>query len=306
MNKPYSLRALGSQFQILGKFHLSKLNKEIFRFFRLFTDDPFLLVVATIQNPYAKTKNLRDIEKKLGPEIADAIKTLNKMHDLDPLFLRHPDQFREVIILYLVNYCCIFNQPASIRDKRVRNKRKIIYASKLLKKIDITQLHILLEDNFFSILYPEIYLSYLNLLKFTRRKYIHRQREINADFRKLLQENGIRAKIQTRFKSISSIHQKIMKKNLLFSQVLDVIGLRIIVEQEEECYQSMVLILKTNAVLLSKIKDYIAVPKENGYQSIHLTIMYEDHPVEIQIRTRQMHQRAQYGEASHLNYKKSK
>ena len=96
-----------------------------------------------------------------------------------------------------------------------------------------------------------------------------------------------------------------MKKNLILSQILDTIGIRIIVNSIDECYKIMALIFKYSPSMPNKIKDYIAIPKENGYQSIHITTFHEGSPIEIQIRTLEMHRFAEYGRANHLNYKKA-
>lgn len=129
------------------------------------------------------------------------------------------------------------------------------------------------------------------------------EKKVKKEIGDFLLNKKINTQIESRFKTIYSLHQKITKKNILFSQVLDVIGLRILVETDADCYRTMEGLILKWVIIKNKIKDYIAVPKSNGYQSIHLTIMYEDHPVEIQIRTYKMHWESLYGESAHGAYK---
>ena len=131
-----------------------------------------------------------------------------------------------------------------------------------------------------------------------------RENELSSVLKKSFRKSKLAVKIQSRVKTVYSIHGKVNRRNILYSQVLDTVGLRLIVNKKSDCYRVMEKVLRQAAVVPSKIKDYIAVPKPNGYQSIHLVIMFNRCPVEIQIRTGQMNTRAQLGTASHMQYKK--
>lgn len=124
------------------------------------------------------------------------------------------------------------------------------------------------------------------------------EKKIEKEIETLLKRIGIRARLFSRIKSNKSITQKIAYRNILPSQILDVIGIRIVTNSIKNCYVIMELITKKWEVLNNKIKDYIAIPKINGYRSIHLTINHQGKPVEIQIRTFQMNQEANFGKAS--------
>lgn len=300
------LRDLQREFPALKKHKPSKTQKEVFEYLSDFVKKPSLMAASIIQNPFSIDNNLEPIGKKYGNGVLKHIRNLNKLKDNDVKFVQNYNTNKKIILLYLANFK--FINKSKKKDgqiKKVLAKKNIRYAMSLLEKSDVSEIRHDLEDVFFSILEPEIYRNYINLLKFTKKKLAIRQNEILQHFSKILKENRLnrQIKIETRVKSIYSIHNKIIKKNILYTQILDTIGLRILVPTEELCYKVMVLILKNQDFMMSKIKDYIAIPKENGYQSIHLTIIHKNFPVEIQIRTYDMHWKAQYGIASHANYK---
>lgn len=128
---------------------------------------------------------------------------------------------------------------------------------------------------------------------------------IKEKIENILKNAGIKFSIEIRLKSNISIQHKIIHRNILPSQVLDTVGIRIITENVTDCYKALQLIINNWKVMESKIKDYIAIPKANGYQSLHLTIVEKGYPIEIQIRTWRMDYKATFGQCSHRNYKKN-
>lgn len=120
-----------------------------------------------------------------------------------------------------------------------------------------------------------------------------------------LSEKGIDAEVTGREKHLYSLYQKMLKKQLPFERVFDMLALRVIVDSEAECYQVLGVIHQLYPPIFSRFKDYIAVPKQNGYQSLHTVLNHgsEGTPVEVQIRTRQMHELAESGIAAHWAYK---
>jgi GTP pyrophosphokinase len=126
-------------------------------------------------------------------------------------------------------------------------------------------------------------------------------------FRKLkrkLAEQNIKTSISYRAKHIYSLWRKLQRYDMDINKIYDLIAIRIIVDSTEECYRTLGVIHKNWRPIPGRIKDYIAVPKPNGYQSLHTTIFTGDgSTVEIQIRTQKMHDEAEFGIASHLMYK---
>lgn len=135
----------------------------------------------------------------------------------------------------------------------------------------------------------------------------NRNEEIEINIKKLnkiLFKAGIKAKVYGRVKHISSIYNKIKDKKYNISQIYDLLAVRVIVDSVEKCYEVLALINANYTPIDDRFKDYISRPKLNGYQSIHTTVITENNdPLEIQIRTHQMHEFAEYGVAAHFLYK---
>ncbi len=283
---------------------INELNKGIQEKIRLFTSDKNILTAALLQNPFGNTPIDEHISKNYDKKTIAVLETLNRLHSEDGSIINEYNKYKDEINLFLVNFLILFKKDLNHNNfSQTLKKEKVAYAMELLKRSDISEIRAELEDKFFSILKPRVYSQYKNLFKYTAKNYYVTLSEIENYFSQIMDKSGISARIESRLKSIYSIHKKITEKNLLFSQILDTFGIRLILNEVEECYKAMAIILKQYPIMISKIKDYISVPKPNGYQSIHLTIIYQGHPVEIQIRTVEMHQHAQYGKANHNNYK---
>ncbi len=120
-----------------------------------------------------------------------------------------------------------------------------------------------------------------------------------------LSEKGVEATVSGREKHLYSLYTKMLKKQLPFQRVFDILALRVVVDSREECYQALGLIHQIYAPIFSRFKDYIAVPKQNGYQSLHTVLNHgsDGTPIEVQIRTREMDKTADAGIAAHWAYK---
>jgi GTP pyrophosphokinase len=174
----------------------------------------------------------------------------------------------------------------------------------LANRLGVWQLKWELEDLSLRFSEPETYKQVAGLLD---EKRIEREQFIDRamrDLRARLAAAGIEALISGRPKHISSIVSKMRAKNLGFSEVHDVRGLRIIVDEVAQCYQALSLIHSAWMPVTSEFDDYIARPKANGYQSLHTVVEDSDgRTLEVQIRTRQMHEHAELGVAAHWRYK---
>jgi (p)ppGpp synthase/HD superfamily hydrolase len=297
-----TLKDLQNKFPELRKVSPDSINRKIYSRLKLYIDDDDLHAAALIQNPFKKTKELQPIQEKYNIKVRRYIEKLNELFDVNPDYQKNIKNNQRALILFLLNCGELFNNKET--HSHLLTKKRIAYAMDLLQKIEIGELRVALEDIFFEYLEPEMYGHYQSLLKFSKKRYHEMQKQISRYFSDVLKQNNINAKILGRVKTIRSIHNKVSQKNILLSQVLDTIGLRVIVPNVNDCYQTMGIILKNYPIMTCRVKDYISIPKNNGYQSIHLTIMHEGHPTEIQIRTAQMHKFAQYGKACHLTYKK--
>ena len=163
-----------------------------------------------------------------------------------------------------------------------------------------------LEDLSFSILQPKIYDEIVQLVaeRAPQREAFLRKvtEQVNAD----LKAARIRATVTGRPKHYYSIYQKMVVRGRDFSDIYDLVGLRILVDNDKDCYAALgVMHVRWNP-LPGRFKDYIAIPKFNMYQSLHTTVLGPDgKPVELQIRTTEMHRRAEYGVAAHWKYKET-
>lgn len=178
-----------------------------------------------------------------------------------------------------------------------------VYAP-LANRLGIGQLKWELEDLAFRFLHPDTYkeiASDLGERRVDREKYIE---NFVSSLSSLLKNEGIEASVYGRPKHIYSIWKKMQKKHLKFSELYDVRAVRVLVSSIEECYAALGVIHSNFEHIAKEFDDYIANPKPNGYQSIHTVVYGEGHKVvEIQIRTRSMHNSAELGVAAHWKYK---
>jgi GTP pyrophosphokinase len=176
----------------------------------------------------------------------------------------------------------------------------------LANRLGLWQLKWEIEDLSFRYLHPN---SYKTLARALEEKRVNREKYIEELVDKInndLQVQGINSQVRGRAKHIYSIWKKMQHKGLEFNQLWDLRALRIVVANVEECYQSLGLIHSKWEHYQSEFEDYVATPKENGYRSIHTIIKGpENKSVEIQIRTKEMHENSELGLAAHWRYKES-
>ncbi|MCH8901422.1 MAG: bifunctional (p)ppGpp synthetase/guanosine-3',5'-bis(diphosphate) 3'-pyrophosphohydrolase [Chloroflexi bacterium] len=192
------------------------------------------------------------------------------------------------------------------KRQRIAQETMEIFAP-LASRLGIWQIKWELEDLAFRHLEPERYKEISHLIaskRTTRERYVAQVEEI---LQKELQEQGIEATIQGRAKHIYSVHQKIQKyaeqgKN--FNEIYDLLALRVLVETVKDCYGALGIVHSLWRPMPGQFDDYIANPREDVYQSLHTTVMCLDaRPLEVQIRTHEMHRLAEYGVAAHWRYK---
>jgi GTP pyrophosphokinase len=164
-----------------------------------------------------------------------------------------------------------------------------------------------LEDLCFKTLFPHEHETLLDSISMRQEDTQKILDAIRIPIEQKIKEVGIPARVQGRLKSLFSIHQKMQKQNKRFDELYDLLALRIITPEEGDCYRIMGLVHNLYTPLQGRLKDYIAVPKSNQYQSLHTTVMVPNgQVVEIQVRTEQMHQVAEMGIAAHWRYKEGK
>ncbi len=174
----------------------------------------------------------------------------------------------------------------------------------LANRLGIWQIKWELEDLAFRYVNPEKYREIAQLLTEKRPDREAQLEAIKTNLVKLLEKNNIKAEVSGRPKHIYSIYKKMQKKGKPFDMVRDVRAVRLIVPDMPSCYAALGVIHTTWRPIPGEFDDYIAAPKDNFYQSLHTAVIYDDkRPLEVQIRTNDMHLNAEYGIAAHWRYK---
>ena len=163
-----------------------------------------------------------------------------------------------------------------------------------------------LEDLSFQVIEPKVYREIVDMVQQAAPEREATLRELIAQFQKLLSEAKINATVYGRPKHYYSIYQKMMVRGRDFRDIYDLIGLRVLVDSVRDCYAVLGVAHAAWKPIPGRFKDYIANPKFNLYQSLHTTVLGANkEPVELQIRTHEMHRRAEYGVAAHWKYKQN-
>lgn len=192
--------------------------------------------------------------------------------------------------------------PAASAERKAKETLEI-YAP-LAHRLGLNTMKWELEDRSFQVLYPKVYEEIVSLVAQhapAREQYLTTvSTQINEDLRKA----KIKAEVTGRPKHYYSIYQKMIVRGRDFSDIYDLVGVRVLVDTVRDCYGVLGTLHARWSPVQGRFKDYIALPKFNLYQSLHTTVIGPTgKPVEIQIRTREMHRRAEYGVAAHWKYK---
>lgn len=247
---------------------------------------------------------------KKQPELPPIIDAKSRKRDLTTETLRKTlmamgDDVRVILIKLadrLHNMRTLNHLPEE-KQLRIARETMDIFAP-LANRLGIWEIKWELEDLSFRYLDPE---GYKGIAEKLADKRINREQEIQTIIEELkivLHEGGIKADISGRPKHIYSIFQKMKKKNEVFEMVRDLRAIRLIVPDIPSCYSALGIIHTHWRPIPNEFDDYIASPKDNFYQSLHTAVIYSDRkPLEVQIRTPEMHENAEYGIAAHWRYK---
>lgn len=196
-----------------------------------------------------------------------------------------------------------FMKPEKQKEKS--RETMDIYAP-IADRLGISKVKVELDDLSLRYLEPEAYQELsdkFNEIKGYKENFV---KDIMEEVDKRLVENNIKATIDGRVKHLFSIYRKMVTQNKTLDQIYDLFAIRIIVDNDQECYTALGIIHEMFKPIPGRFKDYIAMPKPNHYQSLHTTLIGPNgQPFEIQIRTYQMHKTAEYGIAAHWRYKES-
>ena len=264
---------------------------------------------------------LDELTKEFGPEVAFLVDGVTKLTQLNwdkdkveiqaenlrKMFLAMAKDIR-VIIVKLADR--LHNMRTGQYWKPEKQKEKAretmeIYAP-IADRLGISKIKIELDDLSLKFLKPEVYydlVEKVDLRKDAREAFVQ---SIVDEVKAHLDEAGIEATVGGRVKHFFSIYKKMLKQNKTLDQIYDLFAVRIMVDTVKDCYAAIGVIHEMYKPIPGRFKDYIAMPKQNMYQSLHTTLIGSTgQPFEIQIRTYEMHRTAEYGIAAHWKYKES-
>ena len=258
------------------------------------------------------------VKQHFGSEIANLVDGVDKLSPLKYRhYKRHVSSLRKFFVavaqdvrVIIIKLCDRLHNLQTLqylepdKQNRIAEESMLIHA-KLAQRLNITSLYQQINDAAFKYVLPEEYSTVMSLKKQSLKKA---DKTIENIYRKLLklttQNLNYKPLVDKRIKTDYSLYKKLITKDWNIKVIYDLIALRIIVKSQHDCYRVLGLIHNLWQPLPNRFKDYIATPKPNGYQSIHTTIFSGDGSVvEIQIKTEQMHNYAEYGGALHMTYK---
>lgn len=262
-----------------------------------------------------------DLAELFTPEIAELVNGVTKLGQLSmPNATREQAQaenFQKFVLamskdvrVLLVKLCDRLHNmrtlnfhPKEASRKRIATETSEIYAP-LARRVGMDKICAELEDLSFRYMHPNAYESLERRLKDWRETQGEAISEISTALRHYFDEEGPKARIYGREKRTYAIWKKLQRQSISFEDVADIYAFRVIVETREDCYQALGLLHSIARAMPDRFRDFISVPKPNGYQSLHTTIRTPDNRrVEIQIRTERMEDVAERGVAAHWAYK---
>ena len=263
--------------------------------------------------------NKNNLKKLFGESVAEIVDGVSKLGKLDISSKsdRDANNLQKMMLamskdvrVVLVKICDRLHNMRTIehlpRSKQIKKSKETIELyGPLALRIGMQDIRAELEDLAFKCIHPlraSMLESAIKKSSGGRKRIVS---QIRKELKKHLKSNGIKnVGVKGREKNIYSIYRKIKSKHKPFSEILDVYGFRILVDSIDECYRSLGIIHNYFSPIENRFKDYIAIPKSNGYQALHTSLLALDaFPIEVQIQTRNMSEIASYGIAAHWQYK---
>ncbi|MDD5747596.1 MAG: bifunctional (p)ppGpp synthetase/guanosine-3',5'-bis(diphosphate) 3'-pyrophosphohydrolase [Actinomycetota bacterium] len=264
---------------------------------------------------------LDDVREEFGEEISSIIDGLTKLERFrfNSREEQQAENMRRMLIAVAKDVRVILVKLAdrlhnmetisalpSDRRREIAEETLEIYAP-LAHRFGISQVKWRLEDLSFEVLHPERYRQVQEMVAEKRREREKYLGSIEKKIETELRRNKIKASVSGRVKHFFSIYEKMVNRGIEFDEIMDLSAVRVIVESIKDCYAALGIIHSIWKPVPGRFRDYIAMPKLNMYQSLHTVVMSHDgKPIEIQIRTKEMHRTAEFGIAAHWLYKEQK
>lgn len=280
------------------------------------------VITALLHDTVEDTElTLEEIGKHFGKNVASLIDGVTKLSKIKfvheqakqaenfrKLFLAVSEDIRVLLVKLadrLHNMRTLHYVKSEEKKKRIALETMEIYAP-LAERMGIQQIKSELQDIAFEILYPEARSAVIKKLNEISDGEERLVEEVSLELKKRLAKEGIKAWVHGRRKTPYSIWLKLQHKNVGLEQLSDLIAFRIIVKEVSECYRALGIIHTQYKMVPESFQDFISTPKENGYRSLHTVIIGpQNHKAEVQIRTEEMHEVAEYGIAAHWRYKQN-
>ena len=261
-----------------------------------------------------------EVKEKFGEDVYNLVSGVTKLgkYQFKSKEERQAENFRRMFIAMANDIRVIFlkladrlhnmrtlNYMAPPKQKKIAQETLDIFAP-LANRLGIGLIKTELEDLALRYLYPEKYFEIAQLVSERKTERDATVKKLIAKISACLKEQGIKAQIQGRAKHYYSIYSKMKRLNISFHDLYDITAVRVIVDTEKECYEVLGVIHSQFKPIPGRFKDYIAMPKANLYRSLHTSVIAPNSkPLEVQIRTKEMHEVAEYGVAAHWRYKES-
>ncbi len=261
---------------------------------------------------------LGDIEAQLNADVAAIVDGVTKLDRIsfDSKEAQQAATFRKMLVamskdmrVLIIKLCDRLHNLRTIgampawKQERTARETLEVYAP-LAHRLGMQEVKTQLEDLSFAALHPKRYAEIEDMVAVRAPERDLLLTQLVAEVEMKLHELGIDGKVQGREKHLYSIYEKMMLKDKAFAEIHDLIGIRVVVESIRDCYAALGSIHATWKPVQGRFKDYVAMPKFNLYQSLHTTVIGPlGKPIEVQIRTLEMHQRAERGVAAHFDYK---
>lgn len=262
---------------------------------------------------------LPDIEYTFGKDVRKLVDGVTKLRNLPKTDSKKIENIRKMVVAMSEDIRVVIIKLAdrlhnmrtlnfmTPEKQQIKSKETLDIFAPIAHRIGMAKIKWELEDISFRYLYPKEYEEISELVMANREEREEYTRKIIENIKIELKKHDIEVEVTGRPKHLYSIYRKMIEKEKKFADLNDLIAIRIIVDKEVECYNILGLIHNLFIPVSGRFKDYIAVPKSNGYQSIHTTVKGpKDQNVEIQIRTHEMHRIAEEGVAAHWKYKDKK
>ena len=281
--------------------------------------DESSVLAASLFYPFAHNKITQEqIVGDFGDDVFQMLQGLAALHKVQynneeeeaenvrKMYFALAKDFRIIFIKLAFVVAQMRNQDLySSEELKTLSKLNLDLFAPLAARLGLSKIKSELEDCSFKILHPQKAKEIENAVD---SKYILAQsmiEKIKQNLKDILCELGVHGEIMGRRKHAYSIYKKILNKHNI-DQIYDLVALRVLVDTLPECYAVLGKIHQQFTPIRGRFKDYIATPKSNGYQSLHTTILFDGLPVEIQVRTFDMHRSAEYGYAAHWMYKEKR